>query len=153
MAWQAIATTYSKVENHVSIIALTLILIALAARIIDMILDNGNITASLIEIVALILAIPFIIIPIPNLETKCQQSNQPNNYIPISTEYIDITDSYSKTVTEYVNTNDKTIWTKTVEYDNGAIISKSFSQKLNDSSTPATYTGDIDELQNFYDNN
>lgn len=153
MAWQAIATTYSKIENNVGIIALTLILIALAARIIDMIIDNGNITASLIEIVALILAIPFIIIPISGIETKCQQRNQPNNYIPISTEYIDITDSCNKTVTEYVNTNDKTIWTKTVEYDNGTIISKTFSQKLNDNSTPATYTGNIDELQNFYNNN
>lgn len=150
MAWQAIATTDSNIKNHVGIIiTLILILIALATRIIDIIIDNGN----PIEIVALILAILLIIIPIFGIETKCQQRNQPNNYIPISTEYIDITDSCNKIVTEYVNTNDKTIWTKTVEYDNGTIISKSFSQKLNDNSTPATYTGNIDELQNFYNNN
>lgn len=168
MIWQAIADTYSQMENHVIIMISVFMLIALVIRIIDMIIDNGNITANIIEIAVLILAIVFIVIPTPeriisdirkkaettivsDLEAKRQQYNQ-DDYIPISTEYIDIADSRSKTVTEYVNASDKTIRIKTVEYNSNTVISESFSQKLNDDNTPATYTGDIDKLQNFYNN-
>lgn len=67
-------------------------------------------------------------------------------FIPIS--YTSIDERNTLSITEYVNTVNKTVWVESEKWPNGHGLS--FTQEYDENGKPVIYSGDLEELKEKY---